>query len=180
MCTLCAHSMIFLKEKLRWSDWRLSCAVSIASPGSCTARLSQTHWKGTAEHSDPQTHSSAFMGPAPGLGGAHSTFRNKSSAPRDFSLSRCLLIYCSNKAMVRVALQQTAANPSRKAELGPPSISLCSFCSKGSCTAGPKGPTQSRGKLLLPLTATWEAPAAGTHLLKHHHGPAKKMVTTTT
>lgn len=36
-------SMIFLKKKLQWSDWHVSCAVSIISNGSCTAQLFQTH-----------------------------------------------------------------------------------------------------------------------------------------
>lgn len=110
------HSVIFLKEILWSSGWHISAAASLTNNGSCTAQLSQPHWK---------AQSTGTLRPLSrcGLRLANDIFRNNSSAPQSFYLCRCFsfLIYCSKEVMVRVELWQMAPTSARKAGLGPPS-----------------------------------------------------------
>lgn len=160
------RSVIFLREILRSSDWHISGAASLTSNGSCTAQLSQPHWK---------ARSTGTLRPLSrcGLGLADDVFRNNSSAPHRFCLCRCFssLIYCANEVVGRVVLCQMAPMSAREAGLGPPSTAQAA---KGH-SVSPRGLTQSTRKLHLPLTG--RHPVAGTHLLKHHCHWVMKMAT---
>lgn len=109
------RSVIFLREIPQSSDGHSSSAASLTSNGSCTAQLSQPHWK---------AQSTGTLRPLSrcGLGLADDIFRNNSSAPHRFCLCRCFsaLIYCANEVVGRVVLCQMAPMSARKAGLGPP------------------------------------------------------------